>query len=111
MFLQIKWNKQYWTVGFSQASSTAPSSFKMPPTLPTADLGKSHEGIDFRVPHILPSIYSPPVAPLSGREITNAKALIISLPHVIPPTFVGYIGNVFGIQYSWYLIKAKINDP
>ena len=75
------------------------------------DLGKSHEGIDFRVPQILPSIYSPPVAPLSGREITNAKALIISLPHVIPPTFVGYIGNVFGIQYSWYLIKAKINDP
>ena len=38
-----------------------------------------------------------------GREINNGTqgALILSLPHVFPPTYVGRVGIALGIPYSW----------
>ena len=36
-------------------------------------------------------------------------ALIISLPHVFPPTYVGRVGIALGILYSWYFDQSKDN--
>ena len=110
-------SKQYWvSVGPGSVGPRKPKTehhcFKMPPTHPTADSqGPQYgskptlTGAGVSGPRISPSdVFSPWHKSRERNYQCPLGALIIPLPHVFPPTYVG-----FGISYILgNLIKAKI---
>ena len=116
-------SKQYWvSVGPGSVGPRKPKTehhcFKMPPTHPTADSqGPQYgskptlTGAGVSGPRISPSdVFSPWHKSRERNYQCPLGALIISLPHVFPPTYVGRVGIALGIPYSWYFDQSKDNE-